>query len=76
VPTVLLLNPSAYGGKDSPNEIQNRLLNMGIKHYNFNDSLQDLSQFQDMDYSLQPGEKMRKYTETLDRQSVDWRTLR
>ena len=76
VPTVLLLNPSAYGGTDQPKEIQDRMLNMGVKHYNFNDSLQDLSQFQDMDYSAQPGEKMRKYTETLDRQSVDWRTLR
>ena len=76
VPTVLLLNPSAFGGTDNPNAVQDRLLNMNIKHYNFSDSLQDLSQFQPLDHELQPGEQMRKYVQTLDRQSVDWRTLR
>ena len=75
VPTVLLLNPSAFGGQDNPNAIQSRLLNMNIKYYNFSDTLQDQSQFEPLGPEYQPGEQMRKYVKTLNRQSVDWKSL-
>ena len=76
VPTVLLLNPVTYGGIGNPDAIQDRLLHMGIKNYNFNEALQNLAEFQPLDRELQPGEQMRKYTKTLDRQSVNWKSLR
>ena len=44
VPTVLLLNPSGFGGQGNPATIQGRLLYMGIKHYNITDKFQDISQ--------------------------------
>jgi uncharacterized protein (DUF58 family) len=75
VPTILLLNPEGFGGIGKADDIQDRMLRMGIKHYNFNDSLQDLAQFQPGDYPLQPGEQMRKYTQTLKKQTVHWRPL-
>ncbi|HDD54774.1 MAG TPA: DUF58 domain-containing protein [Chloroflexi bacterium] len=75
VPTVLLLNPSAFGGTQDPNAIQNRLLNMNIKHYNFSDSLQDLAQFEPLGQEHQPGNQMREYVKTLPRQSSEWRAL-
>ena len=75
VPTVMLLNPSAFGGTGNPNAIQNRLLNQNIKHYNFTDSFQDISQFEPIGRELQPGEKMRRYIKSLDKQSVHWRSL-
>jgi uncharacterized protein (DUF58 family) len=43
-PTVLLLNPSGFGGQGNPATIQGRLLYMGIKHYNITDKFQDLTQ--------------------------------
>jgi uncharacterized protein (DUF58 family) len=75
VPTVLLLNPSAFGGTKNPNAIQSRLLNMNIKHYNFSDSLQDLAQFEPLGQEQQPGNQMREYVKTLPRQSGEWRAL-
>ena len=75
VPTVLLLNPTGFGGIGKPDAIQDRLLRMGIKHYNINDTLQDLSQFQPEDFAVQPGDQMRKYTQSLKKQTVNWRTL-
>ena len=75
VPTVLLLNPSAFGGTKNPNAIQSRLLNMNIKHYNFSDSLQDLAQFEPLGQEQQPGNQMREYVKTLNRQTGEWRAL-
>jgi hypothetical protein len=75
VPTVLLLNPSAFGGTDNPDAIQSQLLNMNIKHYNFNDSFQDLSQFDPLGQEYQPGNEMRKYVKTLNKPSLGWRSL-
>jgi hypothetical protein len=75
VPTVVLLNPSAFGGSENPDAIQNRLLHMNIKHYNFNDSFQDLSQFTPVGMQDQPGTEMRKYIKTLNKQSLGWRSL-
>jgi hypothetical protein len=72
----LLLNPVTYGGIGNPDAIKDRLLHMGIKNYNFNEALQNLAEFQPLDRELQPGEQMRKYTKTLDRQSVNWKSLR
>jgi uncharacterized protein (DUF58 family) len=75
VPTVLLLNPSAFGGTQNPNAIQSRLLNLNIKHYNFSDSLQDLAQFEPIGQEYQPGSEMRKYVKTLKDRSGQWRSL-
>ena len=75
VPTVLLLNPSAFGGNQNPNAIQSRLLNMNIKHYNFSDSLQDLAQFEPLGQEHQPGARLREYSRSLNRQTGKWRTL-
>ncbi len=74
-PTVLLLNPSDFGGTGNPNAIQNLLLNRNIKHYYFSDSFRNISQFDPLGSELQPGEKMRRYVKTLDKQSVQWRSL-
>jgi hypothetical protein len=75
VPTVLLLNPSAFGGTKNPDAIQSQLLNMNIKHYNFNDSFQDLSQFDPLGQEYKPGNEMRKYVKTLNKPSLGWRSL-
>ena len=75
VPTVLLLNPAGFGGIGNPDAIQDRLLRLGIKHYTFSDTLQDLSQYQSLDRELQSEEQRRKDTQALNRQSVDWRSL-
>ncbi len=75
VPTVLLLDPSGLGGRTNPRAVQNRLLNLNIKHYTFTDSLQDLSQFDPIGQEHQPGEQMRKYVKTLNKQSVHWKSL-
>jgi len=74
VPTVLLLNPAGFGGIGNPDAIQDRMLRLGIKHYTFNDTLQDFPQYQSLDRELQTGEQVRKYTKT-PRQSMDWRSL-
>ncbi|MEA3350172.1 MAG: DUF58 domain-containing protein [Chloroflexota bacterium] len=44
VPTILLLNPVSFGGVGNPRPIQNKLLALGIKHYNINADLQDRSE--------------------------------
>ncbi len=62
VPTVLLLNPSGFGGSGNPASIQGRLLYMGIKHYNITNKFQDIAQSHSEDNIIQPRERITKYT--------------
>ena len=75
VPTILLLNPEAFGGSKNPDPIQNSLLEMGIRHYNIKDTIQDFSQVGFLDQAQQPGERMREHTGSLKDQKVTWRPL-
>jgi uncharacterized protein (DUF58 family) len=62
VPTVLLLNPSGFGGHGNPATIQGRLLYMGIKHYNITDKFQDLSQPEPNGGQIQSRGRLRNYS--------------
>ena len=74
-PTVLLLNPQGFGGAGNPSQIQDRMINMGIRHYDFSDTLQDLIHYQREDQDHQAGRDIRSYTDSLNQQSVQWRTI-
>ena len=62
VPTVLLLNPSGFGGQGNPATIQGRLLYMGIKHYNITDKFQDLTQSHPEEAQIQPRSRVKDYS--------------
>jgi len=75
VPTVLLVNPAAFGGSQTPELLEENILDMGIKYYLINDLLQDLPGRKADGQRIQPGERLRQYSRGLNQQTFSWRTL-
>ena len=75
IPTVLLLNPSDFGGYGNPQIIRDQLMRMGIRHYTISDKLHDFSYLDTNNQEYFTGDRLRRTTPALTRQMVNWRSL-
>ena len=75
VPTVLLLNPSDFGGYGNPQIIRDQLLRMGIRHYTISDKLPDFSYLNPNNQEDFTGDRLRRTTTVLTERTVNWRSL-
>ena len=75
LPTVLLLNPSDFGGYGNPQIIRDQLMRMGIRHYTISDKLHDFSHLDTKDQEYFTGDRLRRTTSALTERTANWRPL-
>jgi len=69
IPTILLLNAPAFGGKGNAEQVQKKLVNLGLNHFLVNPEYLD-----NMEMQLSPATQKRR-EEYKEARKVQWRPL-